>query len=83
VRQDRPDALADFSLEGVPMLVLTRKIQETLVIDGNIIVTVVSVENGRVRLGIEAPRNISVRRGELEPRPQLQSRSFEVAGTNS
>jgi len=62
------------------MLVLTRKIQETLVIDGNITVTVVSVENGRVRIGIEAPRHISVRRGELEPRPQGQSHSFEVAG---
>ena len=62
------------------MLVLTRKIQETLVIDGNITVTVVSVENGRVRLGIEAPRNIAVRRGELEPRPQAHAHSFEVAG---
>jgi carbon storage regulator len=51
------------------MLVLTRKLNESLVIDGGIVVTVVSVENGRVRLGITAPRDISVRRSELQPLP--------------
>ena len=51
------------------MLVLTRKKQESLIIAGNISITVVSVENGRVRLGITAPHNISVRRAELAPLP--------------
>jgi carbon storage regulator len=51
------------------MLVLTRKKQESLIIAGNISITVVSVENGRVRLGITAPHDVSVRRAELAPLP--------------
>lgn len=47
------------------MLVLTRKRGELIQIDGNIQVTVISVQGNRVRLGIEAPENVSVRRGEL------------------
>lgn len=47
------------------MLVLTRKRGELIQIDGNIQVTVVSVQGNRVRLGIEAPDTVSVRRGEL------------------
>jgi carbon storage regulator len=47
------------------MLVLSRKENERLVIDGNIIVTVVRVAGGKVRLGIEAPPEIQVRREEL------------------
>lgn len=47
------------------MLVLTRKRGELIQIDGNIQVTVISVQGNRVRLGIEAPDTVSVRRGEL------------------
>lgn len=47
------------------MLVLTRKRGELIKIDGNILVTVISVQGNRVRLGIEAPDSVSVRRGEL------------------
>ncbi len=47
------------------MLVLTRKRGELIQIDGNIQVTVISVQGNRVRLGIEAPESVSVRRGEL------------------
>ena len=37
------------------MLVLSRKVNEKIVIDGGIVVTVVKIEGGQVRLGIEAP----------------------------
>ena len=47
------------------MLVLTRKLMEKLYIGDNICVTVVRVEGGQVRLGIDAPREISVIRAEL------------------
>ena len=47
------------------MLVLTRKPGERLVIGNNIVVTVVSVRNGQVRLGFEAPREVSIRREEI------------------
>ena len=47
------------------MLVLTRKLMEKLYIGDDICVTVVRVEGGQVRLGIDAPREISVVRAEL------------------
>ena len=50
------------------MLVLTRKEGEQLVINGDIIVTVVSCGNGRIRLGVKAPQNVSVDRGEVHER---------------
>lgn len=49
------------------MLVLSRKIGETLVIDGNVRITVVRVSGNRVALGVEAPDNVRVLRGELRP----------------
>jgi carbon storage regulator len=47
------------------MLVLGRKENERLIIDGRIVVTVVRVSGGNVRLGIEAPAEISIQREEL------------------
>jgi len=49
------------------MLVLTRKLMEKLFIGDDICVTVVRLEAGQVRLGIEAPREVSVVRAELVP----------------
>ena len=49
------------------MLVLTRKLMEKLVIGDNICVTVVRIEGGQVRLGIEAPSNVRIIRSELVP----------------
>lgn len=50
------------------MLVLTRKLMEKLYIGDAICVTVVRMEGGQVRLGIEAPREIPVVRAELKPK---------------
>jgi len=47
------------------MLVLARKLDESIVIGDNIIVKVVSVENGVVKLGIEAPQEVAIIRSEL------------------
>ncbi len=47
------------------MLVLTRRRSEKLYIGGDICVTVVRLEGGQVRLGIEAPRHVAVVRAEL------------------
>ena len=56
------------------MLVLTRKLNESIVIDGNITVTVVEVRGNRVKLGINAPVEVPVMREEvahaLRERPQ-------------
>jgi len=47
------------------MLILTRKVDQTIVIQGNILVTVLRVERDRVKLGISAPVEITVLREEL------------------
>lgn len=52
------------------MLILTRKIDQNIIINSDIIVRILGVERDRVKLGIDAPKNISVLREELtfEPR---------------
>lgn len=50
------------------MLVFTRRSGEQVVIAGEIVITVVSVEGGKVRLGIEAPRSVRVDRREIHAR---------------
>lgn len=49
------------------MLVLTRKMGEEIVINGNILITVTQINPNRVKLGIAAPDQVSIRRAELEP----------------
>lgn len=48
------------------MLVLSRKAQESIVINDNIKVVVLSVRRNQVRLGIEAPADIPIHRGEID-----------------
>jgi carbon storage regulator len=47
------------------MLVLTRKIGESIVIGDNIEITIVEVDGEQVRLGIKAPKEISIHRKEI------------------
>lgn len=47
------------------MLVLSRKLGEKICIGDNICITVVDVERGKIRLGIEAPRDVPIFRQEL------------------
>jgi carbon storage regulator len=47
------------------MLVLSRTRDESIIIGDNIVVTVVDVRGDKVRLGIEAPREVSVHRREV------------------
>jgi carbon storage regulator len=49
------------------MLVLSRKLGEKILIGDNISITVVDIDRGKIRLGIEAPRSIPVFRQELMP----------------
>jgi carbon storage regulator len=52
------------------MLVLSRKIGEFVVINGDIRVTIVSINGSSARLGIEAPREVTVDRAEIHARRQ-------------
>lgn len=47
------------------MLVLARKLDETIIIDDNITVKIISIDKGVVKLGIDAPKEISIIRNEL------------------
>jgi len=47
------------------MLILTRKVDQGIVIQGNILVRVLGVERDRVKIGIDAPNDITVLRQEL------------------
>jgi carbon storage regulator len=60
------------------MLVLTRKSDEGIVIDGKIVIRVLGVQAGRVRLGIEAPGEILVLREEVASRLGLNDSDREA-----
>lgn len=47
------------------MLVLSRKKSESIIIDGKIEIKIIEAEDGRVRIGIEAPREIEIHRKEV------------------
>lgn len=49
------------------MLVLSRKLGEKIIIGDNISITVVDIDRGKIRLGIEAPRDVPIFRQELLP----------------
>ena len=47
------------------MLVLSRQVDESIVVNGNIIITVLAIEGDRIKIGIDAPRDIPIFRQEL------------------
>lgn len=62
------------------MLVLSRKRNESLVIDGDIVVTVVEVRGDKIRLGIQAPKERAVHRKEVFDAIQEQLAAAPMAG---
>ena len=61
------------------MLVLSRKKQECIVIDGRIRLTIVKIDANSVRVGIDAPQDVSIVRGELlGAKPARQNGMAEV-----
>ncbi len=49
------------------MLVLTRKRNETIILDDSIVIKILQVKGNRIRIGVSAPADVNVRRGELHP----------------
>lgn len=60
------------------MLVLTRKPGEQIVIGDNIVVTLVSIGNGRVKIGVEAPPTVEVNRQEVHQQKQAEKAAAQV-----
>lgn len=59
------------------MLVLGRKEQDSIVIDDQIVIRVNRVHGNRVILGLEAPRDVSICRSELQPSPHDSASRYE------
>ena len=61
------------------MLVLSRKLGERIVIGDSIVLTVVKIDRNQIRLGIEAPSNVTIFREEISPARLEDPRDTTVA----
>ena len=65
------------------MLILTRKLGERITIGDNIVITLLEITGSQVRLGIEAPKGISIHRQEIYERIRQQNlRASEVTASD-
>ena len=56
------------------MLILTRRVGETIMIDDDVSITVLGIKGNQVRIGIEAPKDVAVHREEIYERIQKEKR---------
>ena len=66
------------------MLILTRRVGESLIIGDNITITVLGVKGNQTRLGVNAPRDVSVHREEILNKIQSDKANGNIkAGTDA
>jgi carbon storage regulator len=64
------------------MLILTRRVGETVMIGDEVTVTVLGVKGNQVRMGINAPRTVAVHREEIFERIKHEAQDGEFVGTS-
>ena len=65
------------------MLVLSRKKNQSIVLDGNISIEILQIKGNMIRLGINAPKSVRVLRGELKPFGMSPEESDDVVSDYS
>jgi carbon storage regulator len=61
-----------YSREEKGMLILTRRVGETLMVGDDVTVTVLGVKGNQVRIGVNAPKEVAVHREEIDQRIQKE-----------
>jgi carbon storage regulator len=60
------------------MLILTRRIGESLIIGNDVVVNVLGVKGNQVRIGVDAPKHVSVHREEIYDRIQAEKEQSNI-----
>lgn len=60
------------------MLILSRRMDEAIFVGDDIQIKILDIQGGKVRIGVEAPRSISVHRDEVYDRIQAERKNYET-----
>jgi carbon storage regulator len=61
------------------MLILTRRVGQTVIVGNDVTVTIVGVKGNQIRLGISAPKNVSIHREEIYERIRREQHQTRLA----
>jgi carbon storage regulator len=64
------------------MLVLTRKVNESIIIDDHIEIKIIHIEEGKIKLGISAPKDVSIHRKEIYLEIQQENQNAALGSLN-